>query len=388
MAVAHKALRREAGSDFTVADEADLLLLGFLLFRDPPKETTPAALAALAGLHIDVKILTGDTPAIARAVCGQVGLPVERVLSGTDVAAMDAATLQQAVVGVTVFAKLTPDQKERIIRALQFHGHTVGFLGDGINDAPALKAADVGISVDSAADIAKESSDLILLEQDLGVLEQGVRQGRQVFGNIIKYIRMAASSNFGNMFSMLGASALLPFVPMTPILLNNLLYDISQTAIPTDRVDPEWVARPRRWELGKLQQYILMVGPMSTLFDIITFAILWYGFGAGENPTFFQTAWFIESIFSQTLVIHVIRTDKIPFLQSMASWPLTLSSLGILAIAGWLTVSPFADALGFVALPWQFWVINLLLLLAYIPLTQLSKMWYQRRYGDVVPVGG
>jgi Mg2+-importing ATPase len=386
MAVATKILRQTEATDYAIADEADLVLRGFLTFLDPPKQTAAAALTALAALHVDVKILTGDSEAIAQYICTAVGLPGERMLLGSQIAQMDPEQLKAAVAGATLFAKLTPDQKERIIRALQQRGHTVGFLGDGINDAPALKAADVGISVDSAADIAKESSDIILLEQDLGVLEQGVREGRKVFGNIIKYIRMAASSNFGNMFSMLGASAMLTFVPMKPIqiLLNNLLYDISQTAIPSDAVDPEWMAYPRKWEIGKLQQYILMIGPMSTLFDIITFVVLLYGFNAGDNPTFFQTAWFIESIFSQTLVIHVIRTDKLPFVQSMASWPLMLSSFAILAVAAWLTVSPFAEVLGFVALPWSFWLVNFALLVAYIPLTQVVKVWYLRRYGDAV----
>ena len=369
--------------DYTVADEADLVLAGFLAFRDPPKASAAEALARLEALHVGVKILTGDSDVIAQFICHSVGLDGTRMLLGSQVALLDDAALHAVVDETTLFAKLTPDQKQRIIRALQANGHTVGFLGDGINDAPALKTADVGISVDSAADIAKESSDIILLDQDLGVLEQGVREGRRVFGNIIKYIRMAASSNFGNMFSMLGASALLPFVPMRPIqiLLNNLLYDISQTAIPSDSVDPEWMEYPRKWEIGHIQKYILYIGPISTIFDMLTFVILIYGFGALAHPAFFQTAWFIESIFSQTLVIHVIRTNKIPFIHSMASRPLLLSSFVILAFAAWLTVSPFAPALGFVALPTSFWVTNFALLLAYIPLTQLLKVWFMRRYG-------
>jgi Mg2+-importing ATPase len=274
--------------------------------------------------------------------------------------------------------------KERIIRALQSRNHVVGFMGDGINDAPALKAADVGISVDSAVDIAKESSDIILLENSLIVLEQGVLEGRRVFGNITKYIKMAASSNFGNMLSVVGASAFLPFLPMLPIqvLANNLLYDISQTAIPTDRVDAEWLTRPRKWEIGAIQRFMLLIGPISSIFDYLTFFMMLYVFNAWNNPALFHTGWFVESLFTQTLIIHVIRTAKIPFVQSRASWPLILASIGVILVGAWLTVSPFAEALGFVALPPLYWPLLAVMLACYVVATQVAKTWFYRRFGD------
>ena len=297
---------------------------------------------------------------------------------------MSEAELADAASAASVFARLAPAHKQHIIKALQSKGHVVGFLGDGINDAPALKAADVGISVDSAVDIAKESSDIILLENSLLILEQGVLEGRRVFGNIIKYIQMAASSNFGNMFSVVGASAFLPFLPMLPIqvLTNNLLYDFSQTTIPTDQVDTDWVTRPRKWEIGRILRFILFIGPISSLFDYITFFIMLYVFKCWDNPALFHTGWFVESIFTQTLIIHVIRTTKIPFLQSRASWPLMISSIVIMAVGAWLTVSPLADALGFVPLPPMFWALLALILASYVCLTQLMKTLYYRLYGE------
>jgi len=251
------------------------------------------------------------------------------ILLGSQIEAMGEAELSEAINATSVFAKLAPAHREHIIRALQSKGHVVGFMGDGINDAPALKAGDVGISVDSAVDIAKESSDIILLENSLLILEQGVVEGRKVFGNIIKYIKMAASSNFGNMFSVVGASAFLPFLPMLPIqvLTNNLLYDFSQTTIPTDEVDTEWLAKPRKWTIGEIQRFILFIGPISSIFDYLTFFIMLYVFNAWHNPVLFHTGWFVESLFTQTLIIHVIRTNKIPFIESRASWPLIATSL-------------------------------------------------------------
>jgi Mg2+-importing ATPase len=312
-----------------------------------------------------------------------VGLPVDSVLLGPDIEGMSDAALQAAVEGVTIFAKLSPAHKQRIIRAMQQHAHVVGFLGDGINDAPALRAADVGISVDSAVDIAKEASDIILLETSLNVLEQGVVEGRRIFGNILKYIRMAASSNFGNMFSVVGASLFLPFLPMLPIqvLVNNLLYDFSQTTIPTDTVDPEWLTRPRKWEIGNLRRYIVFIGPISSIFDYATFFVMIYIFGAWTNAALFHTGWFVESLFTQTLIIHVIRTNKIPFLQSRASVPLIATSLAIVAIGAWLPVSPLAATLGFVALPAMYWPILGAMLLAYVILTQVVKTWFIKRFG-------
>jgi len=297
---------------------------------------------------------------------------------------MSDAELDKVIDQTTVFAKLSPAHKERIIRAFQKQGHVVGFMGDGINDAPALKAADVGISVDSAVDIAKESSDIILLERSLLVLQEGVIEGRRVFGNIIKYIKMAASSNFGNMFSVLGASIFLPFLPMLPlqVLTNNLLYDFSQTTIPTDAVDREWLMKPRKWAIDEIRRFILFIGPISSIFDYLTFFIMLYIFNTWNNPALFRTGWFVESLFTQTLIIHVIRTNKIPFIESRASLPLIMTSLIIVAIGGWLPFSPIAGTLGFTTLPPLYWVLLAGMLLCYIMLTQLIKTWFIRKYAD------
>ena len=344
---------------YTIQDESDLTLLGYLAFLDPPKDTAPEALSKLNEHSVAVKILTGDNDVVTRFICKQVGLPVEHILLGNEIEGMTDAQLADAAESISVFAKLSPAHKERIIRALQSRGHVVGFMGDGINDAPALKAADVGISVNSAVDIAKESSDIILLENSLLVLEQGVMEGRRVFGNIIKYIKMAASSNFGNMFSVLGASLFLPFLPMLPIqvLTNNLLYDFSQTAIPTDEVDAEWLAKPRKWDISGIRRFILYIGPISSIFDYLTFFIMLYVFNCWANPTLFHTGWFVESLFTQTLIIHVIRTNKIPFIQSRASKPLIFTSLAIVAVGAWLPYSPLAGVLGLTALPPLYWLL-------------------------------
>ena len=369
---------------YSVRDELDLTLMGFLAFLDPPK---PSALEALEKLHshsVDVKILTGDNDVVTASICKQVGLPVENMLLGTAIEDMDDNQLADAVTKATVFAKLSPVDKERIIHALQSKGHVVGFMGDGINDAPALKAADVGISVDSAVDIAKESSDIILLENNLLVLEQGVMEGRRVFGNITKYIKMAASSNFGNMFSVLGGSLFLPFVPMLPIqvLTNNLLYDFSQTSIPTDEVDAEWLEKPRKWAIGELRRFILFIGPISSIFDYLTFFIMLWIFKTWANPDLFHTGWFVESLFTQTLIIHVIRTNRIPFIQSHASKALIFTSLAIVAVGAWLPYSPLAGALGFVPLPPLYWLLLLSMLVCYVLLTQVVKTWFVRRFGE------
>ena len=332
---------------------------------------------------MDVKILTGDNEVVTRSICRQVGLSVDHILLGHALEEMTDPQLAEASEEATVFAKLSPAHKERIIRALQQQGHVVGFLGDGINDAPALKAADVGISVDSAVDIAKESSDIILLKQSLLVLQEGVIEGRKVFGNIIKYIKMAASSNFGNMFSVVGASIFLPFLPMLPlqVLANNLLYDLSQTTIPTDDVDSEWLMKPRKWAIGEIRRFILFIGPISSIFDYVTFFMMLYVFKSWSNAALFHTGWFIESLFTQTLIIHVIRTNKIPFIQSRASLPLILSSLAIVAFGAWLPSSSLlAGALGFVPLPLLYWPLLAAILLCYMVLTQLVKTWFIRRY--------
>jgi Mg2+-importing ATPase len=290
------------------------------------------------------------------------------------------AELELAAEEATVFDKLEPSHKERIIHALQARGHVVGFLGDGINDAPALKAADVGISVDTAVDIAKEAADIILLEKSLRVLKDGVREGRRVFGNIEKYIKMTASSNFGNMFSVVGASIFLPFLPMLPlqVITNNLLYDLSQVAIPTDGVDSEYLVRPRAWSIQHLQRFILVMGPVSSLFDYAAFAILIFWFGGWVNPALFHTGWFVESLLTQTLIIHILRTDRLPFLQSRASWPLTLTTSAAVAAAIWLPWSPLAGSLGFVPLPPTYWWFMALLLLVYAVLAQAVKRWFAR----------
>jgi Mg2+-importing ATPase len=369
---------------YSVKDESDLILLGFLAFLDPPKASAGEALKRLLALNVNVKVLTGDNEIITAHICKEVGMPVEQLLLGSRIEAMSDTDLATASRATSVFARLAPAHKERIIRAMQSQGHVVGFLGDGINDAPALKAADVGISVDSAVDIAKESSDIILLENNLLVLEQGVLEGRRVFGNIVKYIKMAASSNFGNMFSVVGASAFLPFLPMLPIqvLGTNLLYDFSQTTIPTDGVDADWLTKPRQWTIGKLLRFILFIGPISSIFDYVTFFLMLYVFKCWNNPALFRTGWFIESLFTQTLIIHVIRTNKIPFIQSRASWPLIITSVAIVAIGSWLTVSPLANALGFVPLPASFWLYLAGIVLGYALLTQAVKTWFVRRFGE------
>jgi Mg2+-importing ATPase len=369
---------------YTDKDESDLTLLGYMAFLDPPKASASESLRKLNESSVAVKILTGDNDIVTGTICRQVGLPVEHILLGNQIEEMNEAQLADAAEINTVFAKLSPSHKERIIHAMQSKGHVVGFMGDGINDAPALKAADVGISVNSAVDIAKESSDIILLENNLLVLQDGVMEGRRVFGNITKYIKMAASSNFGNMFSVLGASIFLPFVPMLPIqvLTNNLLYDFSQTTIPTDEVDAEWLLKPRKWAIGELRRFILYIGPISSIFDYATFFIMLYVFKSWTNADLFHTGWFVESLFTQTLIIHVIRTNKIPFLQSRASMPLILTSLAIVAVGAWLPYSPLAQWLGFVPLPPLFWLLLLGMLVMYVILTQVIKTWFYRRFGD------
>jgi P-type Mg2+ transporter len=369
---------------YSVKEESDLVLLGFLAFLDPPKDTATEALKRLHSLSVNVKVLTGDNEIITAYICKEVGMPVEHLLLGSQIETMSETDLAEAASATSVFARLVPAHKERIIRALQSKAHVLGFMGDGINDAPALKAADVGISVDSAVDIAKESSDIILLENSLLVLEQGVLEGRRVFGNIVKYIKMAASSNFGNMFSVVGASAFLPFLPMLPIqvLTNNLLYDFSQTTIPTDEVDAEWLTKPRQWSIDKILRFILFIGPISSIFDYLTFFMMLYVFNCWANPALFHTGWFVESLFTQTLIIHVIRTNKIPFIESRASWPLMVTSLIIVTVGAWLTISPLANTLGFVALPPRYWLFLAIMLLGYAILTQVVKTWFNRRFGE------
>jgi Mg2+-importing ATPase len=381
LAVAHKQL--ETRSLISKADECDLILKGYIAFLDPPKDSAGKAIDALQKHGVTVKVLTGDNDLVTRKVCSEVGLMADNILLGSKVETMTEAQLAEAAGRTHVFARLSPVHKQRIIRALQHEGHVVGFMGDGINDAPALHVADVGISVDSAVDIAKAAASVILLEKDLMVLDEGVIEGRKVFVNILKYVRMGASSNFGNMFSVLGASAFLPFLPMAPIqvLTNNLLYDFSQGPIPTDTVGPEQIAQPRPWHIGDIKKFVLFIGPISSIFDYTTFFVMLYVFGcwAPARASLFQTGWFVESLITQTLIVHVIRTNKIPFLQNRASWQLTMTTLAIMAVAAWLPYSPLAPALGFTALPLAYWPILLATLLCYVVLTQAVKMWLIRK---------
>jgi Mg2+-importing ATPase len=399
LAVATKKLGTQ--TTFTKEDENELVLTGYLAFLDPPKDSAATAIAALRQNGITVKVLTGDNDLVARKVCTEVGIHAEKILLGSQVEHLTEEQLATEVETTDVFARLSPAHKKRVVQALQRNKHVVGFMGDGINDAPALRAADVGISVDNAVDIAKESADMILLEKNLMVLEEGVLEGRKVFANILKYIRMGASSNFGNMFSVLGASAWLKFLPMQPIqvLTNNLLYDFSQVPIPTDNVGAAAISKPRPWALGEIAKFIVFIGPISSIFDYTTYFLMWFYFKCSNlglvPPTpelitrfahakdsdhtyaaaLFSTGWFVESLMTQTLIVHVIRTNQIPFIQSRASWQLTMTTIAIMGIGAFLPFSPLGQYLGFVPLPWQFWPLLALTLICYVGLTQLIKSW-------------
>ncbi len=369
---------------FTVADESDLILAGFMAFLDPPKETAAPALRALKEYGVTVKILTGDNATVTQKVCRDVGIVVGTIVSGNELDALSDSELSDLAERTTVFAKLAPLQKTRVVQALRARGHTVGFLGDGINDAGALREADVGISVDSAVDIAKESADIILLEKSLMVLEEGVLEGRKIFGNIIKYIKMTASSNFGNVFSVLVASAFLPFLPMLPIqlLVLNLLYDISQTSIPFDDMDPDYLLVPRKWSADDIGRFMILIGPTSSVFDMVTFAVMWWVFKANgsEHQALFQSGWFIESLLSQTLVVHMIRTAKIPFIQSRATWPVLALTATIMVIGMILPFSPLGGHLGLEPLSGSYFIWLVAILGSYIALMQVVKGWYIRKY--------
>ena len=368
---------------YSIADESDLILLGYIAFLDPPKDTAREAIASLAAEGVRVKILTGDNEVITRKICREVKIEAGEILLGSQVEKMSDAELVEAADATTIFAKLTPAQKERIVRALHLKGHVVGFLGDGINDSPALKAADVGISVDTAVDIAKESADIILLEKSLLVLQDGVTEGRKVFGNITKYIKMGASSNFGNMFSVLGASIFLPFLPMAPIqvLTNNLLYDFSQTAIPTDNVDDDYIAMPRHWDIKNIFKFMIFIGPISSIFDYATYAMMLFVFDAWSDPSLFQTGWFVESLLTQTLIIHIIRTAQVPIIESRASAALLTTSIIICVIGIALPFTWVGSVLGFTPLPWLYWPLVVAMLLSYAILTHLVKVWFVRKWG-------
>jgi len=385
LAVAYKELPPEDRA-YTVADEKELVLAGYVAFLDPPKETAREAIAALNEHGVAVKIITGDNEVVTRKICKEVGLAVDLAMAGKDVAALADAELAEAAERTTIFTKMSPLEKSRVIRALQSKGHTVGYLGDGINDAAALKDADVGISVDTAVDIAKESADIILLEKSLLVLEEAVIEGRKTFANIIKYIKMTASSNFGNVFSVLVASVFLPFLPMLPIqlLIQNLLYDISQVSIPWDDVDRDYLTQPRKWDAGGVARFMVFIGPISSIFDIVTFIVMWHVFGADsvEKQSLFQSGWFVVGLLTQTLIVHMIRTQHIPFIQSRAATPVILLTVSIMAIGIYLPFSPLGAHVGMVPLPMSYfpWLIGILL--SYCLLTQLIKRFYIRRFGQ------
>jgi Mg2+-importing ATPase len=367
-----------------VADENNMTLTGFIGFLDPAKPSAQPSIEALHQLGITLKVLTGDNEIVTKKICRDVGIPVNNILLGPDLDNISDADLTKEIDNISIFAKLSPLQKTRVVKVLQQKGHTVGFMGDGINDAAALREADVGISVDTATDIAKESADIILLEKDLTVLRKGVIYGRRTFGNIIKYIKMTASSNFGNMFSMLGASAFLPFLPMLPIqlLVQNLLYDISQTAIPWDRMDKEYIEAPKKWDASGIARFMFFIGPVSSVFDYLTFALLFFFFKANtpEHQAFFQSGGFIEGLLSQTLIVHMIRTRKVPFIQSWATAPVLALTTLVMAIGILLPFSPLATALKMQPLPAHYFPFLFLILASYCMLTQFVKNRFIRRF--------
>jgi len=408
LGIAYREFPRDKGT-FSIADESDLILLGYIAFLDPPKETAAKAIASLAHYGVATKILTGDNALVTGKICRDVHLDAGEIITGDRIVGMGERELGELAEKTSVFARLSPAQKESIIVALQKRGHVVGYMGDGINDALSMRVADVGISVDTAVDVAKESADIILLERSLMVLEDGILEGRKVFANIIKYIRMGASSNFGNMFSMVGSSYFLKFLPMAPIqvILNNLLYDFSQTGIPSDHVDPEFLEKPRKWNLGNIQKFMMCVGPTSSLFDYTTFALMLYFFGCvdlhlaapaellhrfsgavGTPPdntyaaALFHSGWFVESIITQTLIVHVIRTRKIPFIQSRPSVGLLLTTLVVIAIGSAIPyIPPVATYLGMVPLPPVYWAFIAATILCYVALTHSVNAWFARKFG-------
>ncbi|TCM66496.1 Mg2+-importing ATPase [Acinetobacter calcoaceticus] len=371
--------------DFSVADESNLTLCGFLAFLDPPKASAKTAIHSLQAHGVTVKVLTGDNEYVTQKVCSEIGLAHQHIVLGEKIDLMSDDELKDAVEKYQIFAKLSPMHKERVVLQLKANGHVVGFMGDGINDAAALRSADIGISVDSAVDIAKESADLILLEKSLMILEQGVLEGRRTFANMLKYIKMTASSNFGNVFSVLVASAFLPFLPMLPIhlLVQNLLYDVSQIAIPFDHVDEEALQQPQRWQPQEIGRFMIFFGPISSIFDILTFALMWYVFAANtpEQQSLFQSGWFVVGLLTQTLIVHMIRTAKIPFIQSRAALPLFIMTGLVMCIGVFLVMGPLAEYFKLQALPLSYFLYLPFILLGYMVLIQLMKSFYIKRYG-------
>lgn len=410
LAIAQKSNPSPVGA-FGIKDECEMVLIGYLAFLDPPKESTADAIRALKAHGVTTKILTGDNDKVTRTICKQVGLEVRNMLLGSDLDHMTDDQIAKAVETTEVFAKLTPDQKARVVSVLRENGHTVGFMGDGINDAAAMKAADIGISVDTAVDVAKESADIILLEKDLMVLEEGIIEGRKTYANMIKYIKMTASSNFGNMFSVLAASALLPFLPMMSVhlIFLNLIYDLSCTAISWDNVDEEFIAKPRKWDASSVGSFMIWIGPTSSIFDFTTYIFMYFVFcplfvskGVLFNDLaahysgaelaamqaryigMFQAGWFVESMWSQTLVIHMIRTPKLPFIQSRASAPVTLLTMTGIAVLTVIPFTPFGAALGLVALPVSYFAYLIPCILMYMMLATSLKKAYVRYYGELL----
>jgi Mg2+-importing ATPase len=371
---------------YTCDDEQDMIMAGFVGFLDPAKASAHTAIDSLQQLGVGVKVLTGDNEIVTKKICHDVGIPFNRIMLGNEVEEMNDAELSEMVEQVAIFAKLSPLQKSRIVKVLQGNGHIVGFMGDGINDSAALKTADVGISVDTAVDIAKESADIILLEKDLNILRTGVEYGRTTFGNIIKYIKMTTSSNFGNMLSMLGASIFLPFLPMLPIqiLSQNMLYDISQTAIPWDKMDPEFVRKPKVWNASGISKFMFFMGPVSSIFDYVTFALMYFAFAANSvsHQSLFQTGWFVEGLLSQVLIVHIIRTRRVPFIQSVAAKPVIAMTMLISLTGLLIPFTPVGKALKLTALPLSYFPCLLMILLCYCCLTQIVKRFFIRKYGQ------
>ncbi len=382
--LAYKEVPNQGAKEYRPTDENHLIVLGLLAFLDPPKGSTAEALTKLKEYAIQVKILTGDNELVTRKICSWVNLNIEGSLTGAQIEKLTDPQLNDLVEKTTIFTKVSPLQKSRVITALKANGHTVGFLGDGINDAPGLHEADISISVDTGVDIAKEAADIIMLEKNLLFLGLGVIEGRKTFGNIIKYIKMALSSNFGNVFSILGASAILPFLPMQAIqiLVQNLLYDISQVAIPFDHVDQDFLLKPRKWNPAGIAKFTLFIGPISSIFDYTTFAIMWFYFGASTlaNQALFQSGWFIEGLLSQTLIVHMIRTKKIPFIQSIASLPLLFTTAIIMAVGVFLPYSSIGASIGLVPLPLSYFPWLIATLICYCGLTQIVKVWFIKKY--------
>jgi len=384
--VAIKEFEENHPLNYSVEHEKDLILTGFIGFLDPAKPSAEPSIKSLQKLGVSVKVLTGDNEIVTQKICKDVGIPVNKIILGNELEIMSDEELISKIDEVSVFAKLNPMQKVRVVKALRLKGHTVGFLGDGINDAAALKESDIGISVDTAVDIAKESADIILLEKDLMVLRKGVIYGRRTFGNILKYLKMTASSNFGNVFSVLGASAFLPFLPMLPVhlLTQNLLYDISQTTIPWDKVDEEFIEKPRKWDASGIKRFMLFIGPVSSIFDFTTYAVMWFVFKANspEHQTLFQTGWFVEGLLSQTLIIHIIRTSKIPFIQSWATAPVVAMTSLIMLIGIIIPFTPAADILKMQPLPLSYFPWLIAILTSYVILAQIVKNWYIRKFNQ------